>query len=217
MRVSNSHFVTEQPKLRRCRRWAFTCMCRSAPRTCDFLRVLPDPTTRDRWKDSSKVSGVKRSWFPGATREHIFWGGRHAGLLAPTTSAASAFRWNAAAGRERAGPNPWSGPWNWPRRRSRRAPGSAARKSVSTRVSLGVQSFQPALLEDSAASTRVNRWTGLRTHPGGGFPSVNLDLMLPCPDRREPSGRRTSGSPWTSRRNHLSTYCLTFEEDTALG
>jgi oxygen-independent coproporphyrinogen-3 oxidase len=104
------------------------------------------------------------------------------------------------------------------------APGSvtderleALREVGVTRVSLGVQSFQPALLE--ALGRRHSREQVLRAHQrvrAAGFASVNLDLMFALPGQADESWEADLGEALALGPDHLSTYCLTFEEDTRL-
>jgi oxygen-independent coproporphyrinogen-3 oxidase len=80
-----------------------------------------------------------------------------------------------------------------------------------------VQSFQPALLE--ALGRRHSREQVLRAHQrvrAAGFASVNLDLMFALPGQADESWEADLGEALALGPDHLSTYCLTFEEDTRL-
>jgi oxygen-independent coproporphyrinogen-3 oxidase len=86
-----------------------------------------------------------------------------------------------------------------------------------TRVSLGVQSFDEALLEalgrqHTAAQAR-RAYDRIRQR---GFASVNLDLMFALPNQSAARWRADLDEAVRLAPDHLSTYCLTFEEDTAL-
>lgn len=85
-----------------------------------------------------------------------------------------------------------------------------------TRVSLGAQSFEPELLrllgrehcpEQIAESVRLLR--------AAGMPQVNLDLMFSLPGQSTAQWRHTLESALELEPNHVSTYNLTYEEDTA--
>lgn len=84
-----------------------------------------------------------------------------------------------------------------------------------TRVSLGVQSFEPELLtllgrthtpEQVAADMAL-----LRTE---GIPQVNIDLMFSLPGQSVAQWEHTLDTALELAPDHLSTYNLSYEEDT---
>ncbi len=84
-----------------------------------------------------------------------------------------------------------------------------------TRVSLGVQSMDARLLrllgrahspEDVAESVVLLR--------GAGMPQVNIDLMFSLPTQTTEDWRRTLESALALQPDHISTYNLSYEEDT---
>jgi oxygen-independent coproporphyrinogen-3 oxidase len=85
------------------------------------------------------------------------------------------------------------------------------------RVSLGVQSFSPRLLDALGRQhslDQVNRaWELIEE---GGFPSRTLDLMFALPGQSLEEWRDDLREAIARGADHISTYCLTFEEDTAL-
>jgi len=93
----------------------------------------------------------------------------------------------------------------------------ALREIGVNRISLGVQSFQMRLLEamgrpyDPALATRAME--RLRT---AGFRSINLDLIIAVPGQTEDELLADLEQALALEPNHISTYCLTLEEDTAL-
>lgn len=85
------------------------------------------------------------------------------------------------------------------------------------RVSLGVQSFAPRLLEalgrrHSVAQIRKS-WELIER---AGFRSRNLDLIFAVPGQTIDDWRQDLDDAMALEPDHISTYCLTFEEDTAL-
>lgn len=85
-----------------------------------------------------------------------------------------------------------------------------------TRVSLGAQSFEPELLnllgrehspEQIAQSVRMLRAAGMQ--------QVNLDLMFSLPGQTIEQWRHTLEEAIALQPDHISTYNLTYEEDTA--
>ena len=85
-----------------------------------------------------------------------------------------------------------------------------------TRVSLGVQSWDDVLLKTlgrvhSAAQAE-------RTYEvlhAAGIPAINLDLMFAVPGQRPSQWRATLEKTIALKPDHISSYCLTYEEDTA--
>jgi oxygen-independent coproporphyrinogen-3 oxidase len=83
------------------------------------------------------------------------------------------------------------------------------------RVSLGVQSFEPGLLkllgrehspEDVAESIRLLREAGI--------PQVNIDLMFSLPGQTLTQWEHTLQCAISQAPDHISTYNLSYEEDT---
>ncbi len=93
----------------------------------------------------------------------------------------------------------------------------ALRELGVTRASLGVQSFDEKLLEalgrrQSARQAR-QAYDVLRA---AGFENINIDLMFAYPGQTAEAWTRDLDEAVALAPEHLSTYCLTFEEDTAL-
>lgn len=83
------------------------------------------------------------------------------------------------------------------------------------RVSLGVQSWDDDLLKllgrehnarQAARSFRILR--------GAGFSNINIDLMFALPGQTIEQWRTTLKKTIALGPEHISTYCLTYEEDT---
>ena len=84
-----------------------------------------------------------------------------------------------------------------------------------TRISLGVQSWDDDLLkllgrEHDAKQARTS-FTILRE---AGFSNINVDLMFGLPGQTLEQWRRTLEKTVSLSPEHISTYCLTYEEDT---
>lgn len=86
-----------------------------------------------------------------------------------------------------------------------------------TRISMGVQSFDPKLLESLGRLHHPKQiyaaWDLIRE---AGFARTNLDLMFALPNQTITQWEATIREAAALDPGHLSTYCLTFEEDTAL-
>ena len=84
-----------------------------------------------------------------------------------------------------------------------------------TRISLGVQSWDDELLRTLGrvhnSKQAENTYYILRD---AGFPSVNLDLMFAVPGQTRAQWRTTLEKTIALAPDHISSYCLTYEEDT---
>jgi oxygen-independent coproporphyrinogen-3 oxidase len=84
------------------------------------------------------------------------------------------------------------------------------------RISMGVQSWDPALL---AVLGRVHTAEQAERSYGilreAGFDNVNLDLMFAIPTQTRAQWAATLEKTIALAPEHLSAYCLTYEEDTA--
>jgi oxygen-independent coproporphyrinogen-3 oxidase len=184
--------------------------CASACDYCAFYQTAPT------------AEGV-RGFLAGAAREAemvawdrpvdtVFWGGGTPGMLAPRAlTELGKVVLRHGGGR----PAEWS---------VEMAPASvtpprlAALKALGvTRISSGVQSFQPGLLE--ALGRRHTLRQALRAYEAvraAGFASVNFDLIFAIPGQTLDGWRDDLDEAMKLEPDHISTYCLTFEEDTAL-
>jgi oxygen-independent coproporphyrinogen-3 oxidase len=142
----------------------------------------------------------------------VFWGGGTPGLLAPADLRRLGETVKARFGGV---PTEWS---------VELAPGSVTEARLAvlrelgvTRVSMGAQSFQPALLEAlGRPHTREQILRAYERIRAAGFANVNIDLMFAVPGQDEASWLEDVRTAVELAPEHLSTYCLTFEEDTAL-
>ena len=180
--------------------------------TCDFCAFYQKRPEKGDFR--RYVDGIRRELdlaAPDRPVETVFWGGGTPGLLPPEF-----IRELGALIRERCGdPAEWSVELTPESARDARL--EALRDIGVNRISLGVQSFQPRLLEAlgrrSSREAVLEAFGRLRRF---GFANGNLDLIFAFPGQ--------TGEEWESdlreaaglAPEHLSTYCLTFEEDTAL-
>ncbi len=84
-----------------------------------------------------------------------------------------------------------------------------------SRVSLGIQSWDPAILKtlgrDHAPAEAEETWQVLRE---AKFPSLNLDLMFSIPGQNLETWRSTLEHSLSLKPDHISAYNLNYEEDT---
>jgi oxygen-independent coproporphyrinogen-3 oxidase len=203
--------------------------------TCDFCAFYQkQPTANDVSRFLSGIETETRliAWSPLRPVTTIFWGGGTPGLLAPNDLARLAESVRARldpSGRASVSQTP-----NVERRLQDRrptpewtvelAPASVTderlavlREAGVTRVSMGVQSFQPALLDALGRQhTREQIYRAYERVRAAGFHSVNLDLMFALPGQSAEDWERDVREAVALAPDHISTYCLTFEEDTKL-
>jgi oxygen-independent coproporphyrinogen-3 oxidase len=184
--------------------------CASTCDFCAFYQTSPTAEAVAMFLSSLAREADLAAWKRPATT--VFWGGGTPGLLAPRDLLKLG---EIVRGRLGGTPREWS---------IELAPASvtderlaALREAGVTRVSLGVQSFSPALLD--ALGRRHTREQALRAYArvrAAGFASVNLDLIFAVPGQDEAAWRADLREAVALAPDHISTYCLTFEEDTAL-
>ncbi len=184
--------------------------CASTCDFCAFYQTQPTAETVAGFLDSVKTEAGLVAWPRPVTT--VFWGGGTPGLLAPRQ-----IEQLGAGLRERfiGEPQEWS---------VELAPTSVtverltAFKAIGvTRISLGVQSFSPELLDGLGRQhTREQIYRAHERIRAAEFRSVNLDLMFALPGQDEASWVADIQTAVALAPDHLSTYCLTFEEDTAL-
>ena len=184
--------------------------CASTCDFCAFYQTKPTAEGVERFLAGVADEARLVSWKRPVTT--VFWGGGTPGLLAPRDLARLADTVRSQCG---GAPVEWS---------VEMAPASvtpqrlAALKAAGvTRISMGVQSFQPALLEGLGRQhTRAQIYRAYEHVQAAGFASVNLDLMFALPGQTETEWADDVREAVRLAPDHISTYCLTFEEDTAL-
>lgn len=181
--------------------------------TCDFCAFYQTTPTREGvvgYLDTVGLELALVNWRRPV--DTVFWGGGTPGLLAPDDLRRLGETVRAACGGV---PAEWS---------VELAPASVtdARLAVLkelgvTRVSLGVQSFSPELLDALGRQhTREQVYRAYERVREAGFSSVNLDLMFALPGQAAAAWTEDLREAVRLKPDHISTYCLTFEEDTKL-
>jgi len=185
--------------------------CASTCDFCAFYQTTPTADGIDRYMKGIADEAALVEW-AGRRVETVFWGGGTPGLLS-----AKDIRRLGGIVRERLG----GGPTEWS---VEMAPASVtearleALKEIGvTRISMGAQSFQPALLDGLGRQhTREQIFRAYERIRAAGFASVNIDMMFALPGQDEAAWLADLGEALALAPDHLSTYCLTFEEDTKL-
>ena len=182
--------------------------CASSCDFCSFYQEQPKRGEIDRY-----LSAIEREMelHPPGRVETAFWGGGTPGLLPAEDLLRLGKAMTKAAGR----PGEWSvelAP------SSVRADKLAALKEIGvTRVSMGVQSFDDATLDAlgrrHSPKQIMEAWEMIEA---AGFASRNLDLIFAIPGQDEKRWTDDLHRAMSLKPDHLSTYCLTFEEDTAM-
>jgi oxygen-independent coproporphyrinogen-3 oxidase len=181
--------------------------------TCDFCAFYQEKPRRgdlDRYLDAMEREFALLP--QDRTVETVFWGGGTPGLLA-------------AKDLERLGcsmldrlvqpPEEWT---------IEMAPSTVKADKLAvlkdmgvTRISMGVQSFDADLLESLGRLHNPRQidtaWERIRD---AKFPQTNLDLMFAIPNQTMEQWTSDIEAAAQLGPDHISTYCLTFEEDTAL-
>jgi oxygen-independent coproporphyrinogen-3 oxidase len=89
------------------------------------------------------------------------------------------------------------------------------RETGVSRISLGVQSWDDALLKTLG---RIHDAAGAEKTYGflreAGFTNINIDLMFAVPGQTLAQWQSTLARTVALRPEHVSSYCLTYEEDT---
>ncbi len=184
--------------------------CASTCDFCAFYQKQPTANEVARFLQGIEREAALVEWTRPVTT--VFWGGGTPGLLAPRDLARLAQSVRAVCGGM---PAEWT---------VELAPASvtearlaALREAGVTRVSMGVQSFQPELLDGLGRQhTREQIFRAYERVRAAGFPSVNLDLMFALPGQTAEEWAGDVREAASLCPDHLSTYCLTFEEDTKL-
>ncbi|MBK9989961.1 MAG: radical SAM family heme chaperone HemW [Verrucomicrobia bacterium] len=182
-------------------------------KTCDycaFYQVSPTVPMLRQYLDGVSAEAGMVEWIRPV--DTVFWGGGTPGLLSPGDLRKLGETVKANFGGV---PTEWS---------VEMAPASVTEARLAvlrelgvTRISMGAQSFQPDLL--AALGRPHTREQILRAYDrirAAGFASVNIDMMFALPGQDEAAWLADVREAVSLAPDHISTYCLTFEEDTAL-
>jgi oxygen-independent coproporphyrinogen-3 oxidase len=181
--------------------------------TCDFCAFYQEKPRRGDLDRYLAAMDLEFAQLPRDRRvDTIFWGGGTPGLLA-------------AKDLERLGRSLLaqlsSPPEEWT---IEMAPSTVKADKLAvlrdlgvTRISMGVQSFDPKLLKSLGRLHNPKQvYTAWERVQAAGFPQTNLDLMFAIPGQSIDQWEADIREAARLGPSHLSTYCLTFEEDTAL-
>jgi oxygen-independent coproporphyrinogen-3 oxidase len=184
--------------------------CASTCDFCAFYQTVPKGDAVRQYVDAVEAEAALVNW-QSRRAATAFWGGGTPGLLKPAELERLGRIMVLYAGQ----PAEWT---------VELAPATVTpdrlavlRQLGVTRVSMGVQSFDDGLLEALGRQhTPQQIYRAYDLIRGAGFASVNLDLMFALPGQSEDQWRADLTEALRLAPDHLSTYCLTFEEDTAL-
>lgn len=184
--------------------------CASTCDFCAFYQTVPKGDAVRQYVDAVEAEAALVNW-NGRQAATAFWGGGTPGLLKPAELERLGRVMRLYAGQ----PAEWS---------VELAPATVTADRLAvlkqlgvTRVSMGVQSFNAGLLDALGRQhTTAQIYRAYDLIRGAGFASVNLDLMFALPGQTEEQWRADLTEALRLAPDHLSTYCLTFEEDTAL-
>ncbi|MCZ6672925.1 MAG: radical SAM family heme chaperone HemW [Verrucomicrobia bacterium] len=184
--------------------------CASTCDFCAFYQEKPHRKDLDRY-----LAGMEKelAWIqPDRPIDTVFWGGGTPGLL-PATD----LKRLGEAVLEFAQQQPLE--WTVEMAPSTVKPDKLKllRDLGVNRISMGVQSFQESFLEGLGRLHRPRQiyqaYDWIRV---AGFENVNLDLMIALPGQTVDDLKNDLEEVCRLDPEHLSAYCLTFEEDTAL-
>lgn len=182
--------------------------------TCDFCAFYQQKPKRQQL--TNYLEGIKKEFslrLPASQKIHtVFWGGGTPGLL---PSKDIEYLGTLIQNYTTTKPQEWT---------VEMAPSTVKLDKLKvmkdlgvTRISMGVQSFNPTLLKElgrlHSPSQIYKAYEMIRS---AGFENVNLDLIFAIPNQTLDDWEADLKKAFRLAPEHLSTYCLTFEEDTAL-
>jgi oxygen-independent coproporphyrinogen III oxidase len=182
-------------------------------RRCDFCSFYQEAPDRQAIRDYlATIDRELQTWPPDPRIDTVFWGGGTPGLL----TAEDLYQLGSSMLRMLGGP-----PAEWT---VEMAPATVKEDKLAalralgvTRLSMGVQSFDPATLEALGRVHSTKQVTrALQLLADGGWHNFNLDLMFAVPGQSLAAWEADMAQAAAARPAHISTYCLTFEDDTAL-
>ncbi|MBN2069765.1 MAG: radical SAM family heme chaperone HemW [Opitutales bacterium] len=180
---------------------------------CDFCAFYQEPPRKaDIDLYFSALEAELRQRVPQLPYDTIFWGGGTPGIL----STADIIRLGQLCLQHLSAP-----PKEWTIELApstvKKDKALALRELGVNRVSLGVQSFDASLLD--AIGRRHQPaviYRAIDILRDAGFENMNIDLMFALPGQSFAMWQKDLEEAVSMQPTHISTYCLTFEEDTAL-
>ncbi|GAB4277427.1 MAG: radical SAM family heme chaperone HemW [Opitutales bacterium] len=181
--------------------------------TCDFCAFYQEkPQRQELERYLAAVEGEMRLRHLERPANTVFWGGGTPGLLPSKDLKRLAHATRTLCQQS---PEEWT---------VEMAPSTVKADKVDTllnsgvtRMSMGVQSFQAKTLD---ALGRLHSPDQARkayaTLRAGGCDNINLDLIFAIPGQSLDAWAEDLKAAIALEPEHISTYCLTFEEDTAL-
>ena len=173
--------------------------------------------------EQAPVRGDIERYLAGAERElaglklprrvdTVFWGGGTPGLLLPRDMERLARATLAACG---GAPREWTAEVTPQTARPDRL--RVLREAGVNRISMGVQSFDEDILRALGRVHTVKQvYEAIDAVRAAGFDNLNLDMMFALPGQSYEQWERDLRQAIAAGSEHLSTYCLSFEEDTPL-
>jgi len=185
--------------------------CSTACDFCGFYQIQSD-----RKGILSYIEGVKRELELVAVGNRkldtMFWGGGTPGLLPAKDMLAVA-----GAITEALGPPEYEWTVEMAPSSVKRDKLEALKEAGVTRISMGIQSLNERLLDALGRQHSVKQiHKAYDLIRDVGFHSVNVDMIFAIPTQSEEEWREDVKAALAMGPDHLSTYCLTLEEDTAL-
>lgn len=183
--------------------------CRICP-YCAFFKHTPGATDMRGFVQA--VATEARLRLPRGFAPHtVYFGGGTPSMLSPVHLA------NLAAGLKEEADFSQVQEWSFEANPATFTPAKAEQwhELGITRVSLGAQSFEPELLRllgRSHTPGQIARSVGMLR--AAGIPQVNIDLMFSLPGQTLRQWEHTLGEALSLCPDHISTYNLTYEEDT---
>lgn len=183
-------------------------------RTCDycaFYQSAPAAGDIKRYIEAIEAEAGLVKW--PEKIETVFFGGGTPGLLSARDLSALSAKIRKLSGSK--GPREWSIEMTPLSATAARL--TALKDAGITRISLGVQSFNHKLLDALGRQhTPEQAFKAVENVKAAGFTDLNLDLMFSLPGQEDADWLKDLQQAIALEPEHISTYCLTFEEDTKL-
>lgn len=177
---------------------------------CAFYEQAPRRTDIDRYLDC--VERELKSLALPRRANTVFWGGGTPSLLPPRDLERLALATLATCGGR---PDEWTVEMTPATARPDRL--RVLRDMGVNRVSIGVQSFNEDILHALGRIHTVKQvYEAIDAVRAAGFDNLNLDMMFALPGQSYEEWESDLKRAIAAGPEHISTYCLMFEEDTAL-